>query len=178
MIFTRPPYLHPWRTLPRGSAHVPLLINQPWGPHPCLLLSVTPLRTRCQDLNLNRSRTRTKTSSASNPAPCSLTVHTAPPPKALRIKPPVQDDLTQCCQLLYATCQALTFHHLPCPHDVHTSVPLHLHPVLPPDQTACPALCPAVGEASTPKSGYGPPLLRALHSFQLTWSKNPKNSQL
>ena len=30
---------HPWRTLPRGSAHVPLLINQPWGPHPCLLFT-------------------------------------------------------------------------------------------------------------------------------------------
>lgn len=139
---------------------------------------MTPLRTRCRDLNPNRSRTRTKTSSASNRHPCSLTAHTAPPPKVLRTKPCVQDHLTRCCQLLYAACQALTFHHLPCPHDVHTSVPLHLHPVLPPDWTTCPALCPAAGEASTPKSGYGPPLLRALHGFQLTWSKSPNNRSL
>lgn len=59
------------------------------APHPAV--SVTPLRTWHRDLNPNRSRNRTKTSSTSNWPPCSLTVHTAPPSKVLRTKPPVHE---------------------------------------------------------------------------------------
>lgn len=134
-------------------------INQPLGPYPaCSSPSGLrdSLRTRCRDSNLTGQGPEPK------PAPPLPGTRAAPlptqpsPPKVLCRQSLVSRTTSpDAVSFFYPACQALTFHHLPCPHDVHTSVPF-----------ICTLCCLLTGLPALPRPLSAQQLVRPPHLSQ------------